>query len=179
MNVRTKYTLLILGTSAFGLLIYNRYNAIAEVSIIPELEYSKIFFGIGILSIGLYYFLKKWRKVLPKIMIGAFGICLALNLYIVVQIYESVQIQKRLTEYSELETCGEMEKRFASDLKNGEIKYFQFGFGYDMELDKTLKKKYGIETFGMGCTIYSEMICYNELVNTYLKEKHNDEIIDY
>ena len=179
MNTKTKYILLILGISAFGLLVYNKYNALAEVSIIPELEYSKILFGIGILCVGLYYFVKKWRKGLTKIMIGAFGICLALNLYVVAQIYESVQIQKRLTEYAELETCEQMEKRFAIDLKNGEIKYFQFGIGYDMELEKTLKKKYEIESFGMGCTVYSEMICYNELVNAYLKEKHNDRIIDY
>ena len=72
-------------------------------------------------------------------------------------------------EYSELETCEEMEKRFALDLKNGEIKYFQFGIGYDIELEKSLKDKYGIETYGMGCTIQSEKECYNELVNNYLK----------
>ena len=112
-------------------------------------------------------------------MIGTFGICLILNLYLVAQIYESAQIQKRFSEYTELETCEEMETRFASDLKNGEIKYFQFGIGYDMELEKALKDKYEIETFGMGCTIRSEMICYNELVNAHLKEKHNDRIIDY
>ncbi len=47
----------------------------------------------------------------------------------------------RYSEYSEIETCKEMEKRFATDLKNGEIKYFQFGIGYDIELEKALKYK--------------------------------------
>ncbi len=179
MNIRTKYILLILGISAFGLLIFNNNNAFSANSFIPELEYSKVFFGIGVLCGGLYFFLKKWRKGLTKIMLATFGICLVLNLYLFAEIYESVQIQNRYTEYALLETCEEMENRFATDLKNGEIKYFQFGIGYDIELEKTLKDKYNIETFGMGCTILTEMECYNELVNNYLKEKYNDDIIDY
>ncbi|TXD46061.1 MULTISPECIES: hypothetical protein [unclassified Polaribacter] len=116
---------------------------------------------------------------MTRIIIGTFGICLVLNLYLVTEYYQALQTQKRFSEYSKLETCEEMENRFATDLKKGEIKYFQFGFGYDIELDKTLKNKYKIETFGMGCSIQSEMICYNKMVNDYLKEKHNDGIIDY
>ena len=116
---------------------------------------------------------------MTNIMIGAFGISLALNLYLVTQIYETAQTNKIYAEYSEIETCEEMEKRFTTDLNNGEIKYFQFGIGYDIELAKTLKEKYKIESIGMGCTIQSEYDCYNKLVNEYLKEKHNDGIIDY
>lgn len=161
----------------FVLLYYNHNNALTETSFDPvELKYSKWFFGVGILCVGICFSNKNWRNVLTKIMLGAFGICLALNLYLFVQIYEYVQINKR---YAEIETCEEMEKRFATDLKNGEIKYFQFGIGYDIELEKTLKDRYNIETFGMGCTIQSEKECYNKLVNKYLKEKHNDGIIDY
>ena len=32
--------------------------------------------------------------------------------------------------------------------------------------------------FGMGCMIQSEMECYNELVNEYLKEKHKKTLVD-
>ncbi|CAM1349458.1 MULTISPECIES: hypothetical protein [Tenacibaculum] len=112
-------------------------------------------------------------------MIGAFGISLLLNLYIVPRVYRTVQLNKVYFEHSELETCEEMEKRFSTDLKNGEIVYFQFGIGYDIELAKTLKEKYKIQSIGMGCTIQSEYECYNKLVNEYLKEKHNVGIIDY
>ena len=104
-------------------------------------------------------------------MIGTFSLCLAQNLYLVAEYYRQTQSQKRLSEYYELKTCEEMENRFTTDLKNGEIKYFQFGIGFDIELEKILKNKYKIETFGMGCTIQSEMICYNNLVNDYLKQK--------
>jgi hypothetical protein len=58
-----------------------------------------------------------------------------------------------------------------TDLKKGEIKYLQFGITTDLELQKTLKTKYGIECYRMGC--------YNDLVNNYLKEKFNDRIVDY
>jgi DNA primase catalytic subunit len=61
-------------------------------------------------------------------------------LFLFIQTYESVQMQKRYTEYYELETCEKMEKRFIIDLQNREIKYFQFGSGYDVELEKKLKK---------------------------------------
>ncbi|WP_027394224.1 hypothetical protein [Aquimarina latercula] len=112
-------------------------------------------------------------------MIGTFSISLALNLYLFPQIHQSVQINKKYAEYSEIKTCEEMEKRFITDLKNEEIFYFQFGIGYDIELAKTLMEKYKIKTIGMGCIIQSEMECYNQLVNNHLKEKYNDEIIDY
>tara|TARA_R110001592_G_scaffold35573_2_gene120932 strand:- start:3161 stop:3388 length:228 start_codon:yes stop_codon:yes gene_type:complete len=72
-----------------------------------------------------------------------------------------------------------METRFASDLKKGEIKYFFFGIGYDTELAKKLDDKYKIETLGMGCMIQSEMICYNELVDKFLKEKYSNSIMEF
>ncbi len=112
-------------------------------------------------------------------MIGAFGISLLLNLYIVPRVYKTVQLDKIYYEYSEIDTCEEMEKRFLTDLKNEQIIYFQFGIGYDIELAKTLKEKYNIESIGMGCTIQREKECYNKLVIEYLTEKYNDEIINH
>ncbi|WP_249603401.1 hypothetical protein [Zunongwangia pacifica] len=106
-------------------------------------------------------------------MIGAFGLSLVLNLYIFPRVYKTVQLSKIYYEYSEIETCEEMEKRFSTDLKNGQLVYFQFGIGYDLELAKTLQEKYDIKTIGMGCIIQSEKECYNKLLIEYLKEKEN------
>jgi hypothetical protein len=39
--------------------------------------------------------------------------------------------------------------------------------------------KYEIECCGMGCIYQSEMGCYNDLVNNYLKEIFNNRIVDY
>ncbi|NER15116.1 hypothetical protein GWK08_16800 [Leptobacterium flavescens] len=180
MNNRTKYILLILSISALVLSIYSKNNILTESSYGPvELEYAKIFFGIGLLCAGIYYFNKNWHKGLTLVMTVMFSLSLVLNIYLIAKNYKGIQFQNRFAEYSKLESCEEMEKRFATDLKKGEIKYFQFGIGYDTELAKKLKDKYNIETFGMGCLIQAEKECYNKLVNEYLKEKHNDDIIDY
>lgn len=180
MKKRTKSIILIIGVLGFILLLYNKYFALAIDSLEPpELKYSKLFFGIGVLSFGIFLLSKKLRNLLITVTIVGFTICLILNISLSIQIYESVRIGKIYAEYGELDTCEKMEKRFARDLKNKEIKYFQFGFGYDIELDETLKNEYEIETIGMGCYIESEMICYNKMVNQYLKEKYNDRIIDY
>ena len=71
------------------LIYYNHNNALIETSFDPpELKYSKWLFGIGILCVGLYVSNKSWQKVLLKIMLGAFGICLALNAYLFFQIIQ-------------------------------------------------------------------------------------------
>ncbi|AQS94014.1 hypothetical protein BXQ17_08030 [Polaribacter sp. BM10] len=111
-------------------------------------------------------------------MIGIFGICFALNLYIFPRVYENAQANDLYYEYSEIKTCEGMEKRFLKDLQNGEIKYFQFGIGYDIKLHKILENEYNIEMFGMGCMIQSKFECYNKSVNKYLKESHNKTIND-
>lgn len=83
MKSKTKYILTILVISDFALIYYNHFNALNETSFQPkELLYSKWFFVIGVLCIGLFFSNKDWRNILTKIMLGAFGICLALNLYL-------------------------------------------------------------------------------------------------
>lgn len=111
-------------------------------------------------------------------MFGVFGVCLVLNLNLFIQSYKYVQLSKIYTEYTKLETCEEMENRFYIDLKNREIKYFQFGIAHNYDVEKILKDKYNIYTFGMGCMVRSEMECYNELVDNHLKETHNKSISD-
>ena len=142
MNSKTKYLFLTLGIIGIVLLVFNSVKMWNWSNIKLELEISQILFIISLISFGFYFILKKNRKFLTRIMIGTFGICLVLNLYLVTEYYQVLQTQKRFSEYSKLETCEEMENRFATDLKKGEIKYFQFGFEYDIELDKTLKNKY-------------------------------------
>ncbi|WP_299549947.1 hypothetical protein [Seonamhaeicola sp.] len=179
MKTKTKYILLILVILGIALLYYNHNNALTETSFDPvELKYSKWFFGIGILCVGLYFSNKNWRNVLTKIMLGTFGICFALNLYLFIQIYEYVQINKVYAEYAEIETCEEMQKQFETDLKKDELKYFHFGLGSIIGAKELLKSKYKIEYFSMGCIIESEMECYNKLVEKHIREKYKKSISD-
>ncbi len=176
MKSKTKYLLLILSIVGLSLMIFNNVKMYYWASIIEELEFAKISFAIGILSLGLYYLVKKWRNRLTKIMIIAFGVCLVLNLYLTAEYYKSIQIQNRLSEYSKFDTCEEMEKRFATDLKDGKLKYFSFGLISDNELTKRMKTNFGIDNFNLGCTVYSEKICYNKLVENHIKNKYGKSI---
>lgn len=66
---------------------YNHRNVLTETSFDPiELKYAKGFWILGILCMGVYFLNKSWRSQITKIMIGAFGICLGLNLYILIKI---------------------------------------------------------------------------------------------
>ena len=139
------------------------------------LNISAILIIIGIIGFIIYLIAKESRRI-KNITIGLVFISLAINSYVGFYKYQMNKRNKILSEYYELKTCKEMETRFTSDLKKGEIKYFFFGIGYDTELANILDDKYKIETFGMGCLIKSEMICYNELVDKFLKEKYSNSI---
>ncbi|WP_459209652.1 FEKKY domain-containing protein [Aquimarina rhabdastrellae] len=171
------YTSLLLAIVSIGLLIFNNQEIFSKRYVFSEIRYAKLFFGLGVLCIVCYYPLKRWKKVITKIMLVGFGISFILNLSVTFQIYEFKRIQKKLSIYRDLETCEEMENRFLIDLKNDEIKFFQFGIGYDEELEKSLKK-YNIESFGMGCIIQWKMICYNNLVDDYIIRKYKDTLIN-
>ena len=176
MKSKTIYLLLILSIVGLSLILFNEYKAYSDWSIVPELEFAKGLFVIGIISLGLYFLIKKWRKVLTKVMLGAFSLCLAQNLYLVAEYYRITQSQKRLSEYSELKTCEEMENRFATDLENDKIKYFSFGLVSDEEFTNKMKSEFGIENFNLACTIYSEKICYNKLVEKHIEKNYATSI---
>ena len=72
----------------------------------------------------------------------------------------------------------EWKKKFANDLKNGEIKYFHFGLGTLIGQNKIVKEKYNIEVYSMGCLVRSEMECYNKKVNDYLKKNYDTSMSD-
>lgn len=143
-----------------------------------ELDISKVLFFTGLISFSLYLLAKDWRNFLTKLMIGAFGICLVLNLHLWTEYYKTLQKQNRLTEYYELETCEKMKNRFYIDLKRDELKYFDFGLGSIIGMDKIMKSNYNIEYYSMGCILRSEMECYNKLVDKHLKNNFNKSISD-
>lgn len=177
MKLKTSIIIIILSSlgmyllySNFDVRNFNNYNFLLNIS--------GVLIIIGIVGF-IIYLIAKENRVIKKIVIGLLIASLAINSYVGFYKYQIDKTNEILSGYYELKTCGEMENRFSTDLKNMELKYFQFGIGTDLELQKTLKTKYGIKSYGMGCMVQSKFDCYNELVNNYLKEKHNDGIIDY
>lgn len=81
---------------------------------------------------------------------------------------------KVMGEYYVL-SCEEMNERFEQDLKNKELKYFSFGLVGSGNLTKNLKK-YNIKNYDLGCIVRSNLECYSNLVDAYLKEKEQVDI---
>ena len=178
MNSKTKYLLFTLGIIGTILIIFNSIEMWYWYDFKLELEISQILFIIGLISFGLFFIIKQYRKILTKIIIGAFGISLILNIHLSTENFENILRQNRLSEYSELETCEKMEKRFKTDLKKEELKYFHFEIASISGMREIMESKYNIEYFSMGCLLRSEMECYNKLVNKYTKEKYDKSIND-
>ena len=175
MTSKTKYSIILIAVIGLVFLISSSIKWMYW-----ELEYlmiAKILFLIGLISVVLYFLAKDWQKALTKIMLFSFSISLILSAYLSYAYYEREKSIAIMTKY-ERANCNELKEFFATDLKNQEIKFFQYGMGADIELYDKLKK-YEINCYSMGCVKLSTIDCYNDLVNNYLKEKHNDSIVDY
>ena len=175
MKHRTKYSILIISITGFILLVYNSVKWLYW-----ELELlliSKILFAIGFISFALYFQAKDWRRILTKIMAVSFSLTLIIGVFLFYQHYALQQHYAILSEYEQIDTCDGLKERFKVDLENNELKYFDYGMFGNVELQKKLRKKYKIESFGMGCIVDMKESCYNKLVNEYLIEKYNDSII--
>lgn len=178
MTSKTKYLLFTLGIIGTILIVFNSIEMWYWYDFKLELEISQILFIIGLIIFGLFFITKKYGKILTKIIIGTLGISLILNIHLTIKDFENLLHQNRLSEYYELETCEKMEKRFNSDLKKEDLKYFHFGIASISGMREIMDSKYNIEYFSMGCLLRSEMECYNKLVNKHVMEKYDKSIND-
>ncbi len=175
MKPKTKYSIILIAIVGLIFLIFSSIKWMYW-----ELEYllfAKILFAIGFISSIIYFSAKDWRKILTKIMLFSFSISLILSVYLSYAYFEREKSIATITKY-ERANCDELKELFAEDFENEEVKFFQYGMGTDIELYENLKSKYGIESYGMGCVKLSTIDCYNDLVNNYLIQKHNDSIVN-
>jgi len=112
-----------------------------------------------------------------KLTLTALGIGILFFIISAFSTFEYFDMERRnkiFGEYSGLE-CAEMEKKFASDLENNELKYFTGGMFYNEKFGKELNKL-GIEEFYQGCIIYVSFECYRDLLEEHLKKEKNIEL---
>lgn len=141
-----------------------------------ELSASKVGFAIGLISTLMFWIFLKKKKWLLKLGITCFLLSLLINVNPMLQYYENLQKRWTLEKYQSINSCDQMKEQFKVDVANDELKYFQFGIGFDFSLKENLDKNYNIESFGMGCIIQSNLECYNKLLSNYLKEEYNTTI---
>ena len=176
MKSRAKYIILVISLLGLVLLVYNSIKWLYWEH--KLLHLSKILFGLGLICLILFFRKKEWKKSLTRIMLVSFSLSLFLGVIVTYQHFDLKRQQAVLNEYDQIETCDGLKERFEVDLKKNELKYFDFGMFGDVDLRRELKKKYNIESFGMGCLVDIKAKCYNGLVNEYLIEKYNDSIVN-
>lgn len=171
MKLRIQFTWLPVALIALGLHWYNRNVAYKMESVVPELDYSLLFLGVGLLG-GIVFMFTRDTKILSKVLTIIFGLSLVINLFLLYDYYNMIKEGKEFEEYTAIKSCKEMEMRFQEDVKKGKIKYFEFGMGTIIGFKETLKN-YDITSYGMGCILYSEMKCYNKLVEEYFEKTYD------
>ncbi len=177
MKIKIKHIALVLFLIDAFLLIFNNKYQDQTTSVIPDLDYTKLFFYLGIISLVIYLIISKFKKALNIVAAMAvicFFISMFFNLRLAKDNYDRIQCNKGISEYYkyfELESCEKIKKRFEEDLINGELKYFQDEFNSDLEFEEKLRDKHSIKLIGISCTQYTSMECYNDLVKGYIKKR--------
>ncbi|MFY0603349.1 MAG: hypothetical protein JXQ93_05335 [Flavobacteriaceae bacterium] len=176
MKVKTKYLIFILFGLAFTFSLFN-YSKIRYWGHLNfELKLSFISLFIGLFFYVFFLFIKNKRKAFLRTALSFLTIAIVISLYLFSEYYKTYQLMKKEMEYDKIKTCDEMKTRFLKDVKNNEVKYFSFGLGRDWTLDQALKNKFNIVNYSPGCLIQSEKICYNAMVEKYVKDNFNDSI---
>ncbi|MDO5981742.1 hypothetical protein [Flavivirga spongiicola] len=169
MHEKLKNIILILTLIGIGLGIFS-------YSKMSKFFYQEFYFP-AILAILLitFCFISKNLKIKSRfVILTALGIGVLFvftTTQLTLDYFGMKRTEKILTEYHELD-CEKIIDRFAADLTNNELKYFSSGLVGSGNLTKNIKE-YGIENFDLGCMVYNNLNCYNELVRNYLKDKKN------
>lgn len=158
MKIKIKYIALVLFLVDALLIIINIKYQDEIASVIPDLDYAKLFFYLGIVSFVIYLIIAKFKKaltILLNIAIITFCTSMFFNLRLVKDNYDRIQCNKGISEYYkyfEFESCKKIQKqfeedliKFEEDLINGELKYFQDEYDSDLEFEERLRDKHSIE----------------------------------
>ncbi len=177
MWIKIKHVALVLFIVDILLLVVNLKYKDEIPSIIPDLDYAKLFLFLGIVSFIGYLIIVKFKKQLIIAVVMAiifFSLSMFFNLRLAKDNYDRIQCNRGISEYSkyfEFDSCEKIKKRFEEDLVNGELKYFQDEYASDLEFEERLRDKHDIELIGISCTQFTSMECYNDLVKELFKEK--------
>jgi len=177
MKIKIKRIAILLFLVNIILIIINIKYQDEIASVIPDLDYAKLFFYLGIISFVIYLIIVKLKKTLTFLLtIAIISFCFSMffNLRLAKDNYDRIQCNKGISEYYkyfEFESCEKIQKRFEEDLINGELKYFQDEYDSDLEFEERLRDEHDIELIGISCTQFTSMECYNDLVKDYIKNR--------
>lgn len=173
MYAKLKYIILVFLLIGLGLTIFN-YSKLSEYEPFSKFISPLVLFTLLI----IFFFLPRSLKMKNiTLTLTAFGIGIIFSIISAFSTFEYFDSERRNKVYGEYSGlgCAEMEKKFASDLENNELKYFSGGMFYNKNFGKELDKL-GIEEFYQGCIIIVDFECYRNLLEEHLKKEKSIDL---
>ena len=93
------------------------------------------------------------------------------------------QNEKRVTKSTKTNlvenTCSKMKAQAIEDLKVGKYKLYEFGIVSSPDTNTTILKQLKIELISGGCNVTDGIECYKSIMDSAIRVKYKNEIIEY
>ena len=76
-------------------------------------------------------------------------------------------------------TCSEMKSQAIEDLKAGKYKLYEFGIVSSPDTNVAILKQIDIELISSGCNVTDGIDCYRAIMDSAIRVKYKNEIIEY
>lgn len=84
------------------------------------------------------------------------------------------------TELSSIDNnCSDMRNQAIKDIKAGKYKVFEFGIVSSPDTNSLILKEIKIELNYGGCNITEDIDCYRAIMDSVIRKKYKDDIIEY
>ena len=88
-------------------------------------------------------------------------------------------VTKSVATNTDDSTCNKMKLQAIDDLKAGKYKLYEFGIVSSPDTNRIILRQLGIELIYRGCTVTAGIDCYRAVMDSVVKVKFQNEIIDY
>ncbi len=75
--------------------------------------------------------------------------------------------------------CNKMKLQAIDDLKAGKYKLYEFGIVSSPDTNRVILKQLGIDLIYRGCTVTAGIDCYRAVMDSVVRARFKNEIIDY
>ncbi len=78
-----------------------------------------------------------------------------------------------------VDNCSDMRNQAIKDIKDGKYKLFEFGIVSSPDTNALILKQIKIELISGDCNVTEEIDCYRAIMDSAIRKKYKDEIIEY
>ena len=89
------------------------------------------------------------------------------------------KVTKSTVSNSSVSSCDDMRTQAIKDLKAGKYKLFEFGIISSPDTNAFILKQIKLELISGGCNVTEGIDCYRAIMDSAIREKYHDKIIEY